>query len=201
MMSQRPLRRGGDRGATLVEYALGVALIAVVSLGAIQRIEDRGAARLEGSDDRISAPVDNQYYPGLATTTTVGGTTTTTTAGSSPVHVRSNPVVVVENQTQSEWRVTVTFTVVDSSDQGVIGATITGTWSDGGNGSQPGGTCTTSTGAGSCTVQYLAIKDNVPSVTFTMSSISGGSFSWQPQAAGEGTVAIACQPPLNNSCD
>lgn len=190
-----------ERGATLVEYALGVALITVVSLGAIQRIEDRGAERLDESDDRIAAPVDGQYYPGLATTTTVGGTTTTTASGSDPVHVRTNPVVVIENESNSEWRATVTFTVVDASDQGVIGATINGSWTDGGNNSVPGVTCTTSTSDGECTVQFLKIKDNEPSVTFTVSSITGGGFVWQPVDPAEGAVAITCTSSLNNSCD
>lgn len=199
----RPSRERGrrDTGAAIVEYALAVALIAVVSLGAIQRIEDRGAERLKDSDARISDSVDGQFYPGMATTTTVAATTSTTSSGSVPVHLRANPAVVVQNQSNSEWRVTVTFTLVDSSNQGVIGATLNGTWSDGGNSAQPSGTCTTSSGAGSCTVQFLSIRDNQPTVTFTTSSITGGQFFWQPVAANEGIVTVNCSPPLNNSCD
>ncbi len=191
----------GDRGATMVEYALGIALLVVVCLGAIQRIQDRGTDRLEGSDERISLPSDGQYYPGLATTTTVSGPTTTAT-GTTPAHLQSNPTIVVENTDQNEWRITVTFKVVDSSNQGLIGATLTGNWSASGPHSSPTGTCSTSTSDGLCTIQYLGIRDNDNLVTFQVTSITGGSgFFWQPAAPGEGSLAISCNPPLNASCD
>ena len=193
--------RSDDRGATLVEYALGIALILIVSIGAVTNIQSRGKTQLAASDDRVTPAADNQYYPGGSTPSTVPSTTTTTAPGSIAVHLQASPAVTVENATSSEWRVTVTFTLLDSSDNGVIGATMNGAWSDGGNGSNPAGTCSTSTSAGKCTLQFTSIKDNVSSVTFTLSSITGSGFYWQPATAGEGTLSVSCSPPLSNSCD
>jgi hypothetical protein len=185
----------------MVEYALGIALILVVSMTAIARIQDRGAQRLATSDDRIAPTADNQYYAGVGTTTPPPPSSTSTTVGSNPIHIASGPQVVVQNDSNSQWTVTVTFTIVDASNSGVIGASITGTWSDGGNGSTPGGTCSTSTTQGKCTLQFTAIKDNVKTVTFTTTSVSASGSVWQPAAAGEGNVTTACSPPLNSNCD
>ncbi len=191
----------GDRGATVVEYAMLVALIVVVSIGAITAIQGRGAQRLSASDDRITPAADGQYYSSGGTPSSVPPSTTTTVAGAIAVHVASPPLIVIESSSQSEWRVTVTFTLLDSSNNGVIGASMNGSWSDGGNGSAPGTTCSTSTSSGRCTLQFTAIKDNVNTVTFTLTSITGGSFFWQPANAGEGTLVLGCSPPLNSSCD
>ena len=69
---------------------------------------------------------------------------------------------------------------------------MNGNWTDGGTGSTPVGSCTTSTSAGQCTLQFSRIRDSYPSVTFTLSTITGGTFSWTPIAGGEGTYIIPC---------
>ncbi len=87
-MHERRVRRfRGSRGATLVEYALIVALIVVPSIGALTRIEDAsGDYYTDASDDIGDLPqlgIDtssNSSVPsGGSTTTTVAPTTTTTT--------------------------------------------------------------------------------------------------------------------------
>lgn len=197
----RTRRAWGDRGATLVEYAMGIALIVAVSIGAITSLQNRGEQRLVASDDRITPAADSQYYSGGSTPSSVPPSSSSSAPGATAVHLAASPVVTVENATSSEWRVTVTFTLLDGSNNGVIGATMNGTWSDGGNGSTPGGTCSTSTSAGQCTLQFTSIKDNISAVTFVLTSITGGGFFWQPASPGEGTVVVTCTPTLNSSCD
>jgi Flp pilus assembly pilin Flp len=48
-------RRTGERGATLVEYALLVALLAVPTIGAIQLVSDGAQTKIEGTAAGISS--------------------------------------------------------------------------------------------------------------------------------------------------
>ena len=111
------------------------------------------------------------------------------------VHLASAPLVTISDD-GPRWQVTVTFTLLDGSGQGVIGATVNGAWTDVGQGSNPVGTCVTTTSAGKCTVQYTRIKDNSNTVSYTVASISGVNFQWNPQSAGEGTVQVVCGSPI-----
>ena len=183
--------RREDRGAVLPEYALIIALVVVGSIGAIQAAQRGGTSRLAASPARISAN-DGAYYAGAVATTVPPPSTTSTTAAPIGVHLAANPTVTVADAGGNRWQVTITLTLLDSSNNGVIGATVDGTWSDGGGGSSPVSTCTTSTSAGQCTMQFTRIRDATPSVTYTLSTITGGSFSWTPVAGGEGTVVISC---------
>jgi hypothetical protein len=168
-----------------------VALVVVVSIGVLEVIQDNGEDRLEASDARISAD-DGAYYPGVVTTTTAVGATTTTTSGPVAVHLDTNPTITVADVSGNKWQVTITFTLLDSSGNGVIGATMNGSWTSGGSGSDPVGSCTTSTSAGQCTVQFTKIRDSVEDVTYTLATITGGTFTWVPSGSGEGTVTVNC---------
>ncbi len=192
-------RSARERGATMVEYALIVGLILVVSITAISKVQTNGKSRLAASDSRISTGTDNQYYSSSGTVPPVSSTTSTTSA-SIAVHLGSSPTINVQNAQGNKWTVTVTFTLLDGSNNGVIGARLDGSFSDG-TGQPTAVNCTTSTSSGLCTVQFNGINDNRTSVTFAASSISGGTFSWQPQGAGEGNLTIPCSPPLNSSCN
>ena len=189
----------GDRGATLVEYAMIIALVVVVCMAAISRLQASGEQRLAASDDRITPAADRQYYAGGGVPPSPPPTPAPPPPGAIAVHLASSPAVVVENE-GNNWRVTVTFTLLDSSANGVIGASMHGTWTDGGNGSTPSGTCSTSTSAGQCTLQFTEIKDNVPTVTFTLTSITGGGFFWVPEEMGEGVLTVGC-PGGAPQCD
>ena len=184
-------KRRQDRGAVLPEYALIIALVVVGSLGLIQNAQTRGTSRLSASGARVSA-TDGAYYAGAVATTAPPASTTSTTAPSIGVHLAAAPTITVADANGGKWQVTMTLTLLDASNSGVIGATVTGTWSDGGSGSSPVGSCTTSTSAGQCIVQFTKIKDSIPTVTFTLSTITGGTFSWAPIAAGEGTYVVPC---------
>ncbi len=183
--------RREDRGAVLPEYALIIALVVVGSIGAIQSAQRSGTSRLVASPARISAN-DGAYYAGAVSTTVPPASTTSTTAPPIGVHLAANPQVSVEDASGNRWQVAVTFMLLDSSNNGVIGATINGTWSDGGGSSTPVGSCTTSTSAGQCTLLFTKIRDNVRTVTYTLSTITGGTFNWTPVAGGEGTIVISC---------
>jgi Flp pilus assembly pilin Flp len=187
-------RRRGDRGATLVEYAMIMALVVVVSIGAIQMVQESGEERLDSTDVRVNAD-DGAYYAGGGSPPTTSGATTTTPGSPIDVHLASVPSMTLTND-GPRWQVTLTFTLLDSSGNGVIGATMNGTWTDVGQGSQPVGTCTTSTSAGQCTVQYTRIKDDANTVVYDVSSITGGSFQWAPAAPGEGSVTVTCGSPI-----
>ena len=168
-----------------------IALLVVASIGAIGKAQDSGQDRLNASDAKIS-PTDQAYYPGATSSTTVPNSSTTTTAGTIGVHLTATPTVTLADASGNRWQVTVTFTLVDSSGNGVIGATMNGGWTDGGNGSNPSSTCTTSSSAGQCTVQFTKIRDTVPTVTYTLSTITGGTFAWTPVAGGEGVLVVNC---------
>lgn len=68
---------------------------------------------------------------------------------------------------RGKWDATVTITVYDGSDNAVVGADITGAWSDGATGSA---SCKTGD-EGKCSISKSNLKQNIPSVTFTVTDI------------------------------
>ncbi len=79
-MPPQPTTRGdlGARGATLVEYALLIALICVVILGSVSALQDDAGDELQGRGDSIGNPT----LEGTTTSTTHGGGPPTTTSPS-----------------------------------------------------------------------------------------------------------------------
>jgi Flp pilus assembly pilin Flp len=198
MTGIRRITRSDDRGATLVEYALIIALVVVASLGAIATVESRGKSQLAGSGARVTPAADSQYYASSGTPSSIPATTSTTTAGLA-VHLGSSPTTVVQDDA-SKWNVTVTFKIVDSTNAGVIGARLNANFNDG-SGQPTAVTCTTSTASGLCTVQLININDNATPVTLTVTSITGSGMSWDGSADPERTRSVACAPPLSAGCD
>jgi Flp pilus assembly pilin Flp len=166
------LNRQPDRGATLVEYSLLVALIAVVSLGTISaaedssrdHLDDRGSSIGGSSEDIGIVPVagstddeddDEGDEEGDGTTTydaTVQNMTGTATNGSP----------------SSKWIAQVVITVVDASGNPINGITVSGSWDTAGT---PAGECTTDSN-GSCTVQRNDVQDSKTTATFMIASMS-----------------------------
>jgi hypothetical protein len=78
----------------------------------------------------------------------------------------------------------------------VEGATVSGSWSSGATGS---GTCVTSAD-GTCSITKNNLKSNAGSVTFTVSSLSHGSFAYasgdnhDPDGDSNGTEIIIEKP-------
>ena len=73
------------------------------------------------------------------------------------------------------WQPVVTVTI--RSDQGSVGgALVSGAWS---NGASAPGSCTTATN-GTCTITGPDVRKNISSVTFTVGSVTGTSFNYDP---------------------
>ena len=109
---RRARRLHGSRGATLVEYALIVALIAIPSIGALARLDDAsGDYYTDASDDIGDLPqlgIDtssNSSVPSGSTTTTAAPTTTTaapTTTTTAPTTTTTAPTTTLLRSTISQ---------------------------------------------------------------------------------------------------
>jgi hypothetical protein len=90
----------------------------------------------------------------------------------------------------NKWQATVTFTVHDSGEAAATGVTVNGTWSNGANGS---GSCSTG-GTNVCTITKGGLKGNVPSVTFTVTSVTGAPYdsgaNHEPDGDSNGTLIV-----------
>jgi len=99
--------------------------------------------------------------------TDITSTTAHITGAASPeVHI--SDLDASRSTDRNKWAAIVTLQVHDGQDNPVKGATVTGTWSEGYNGTE---SCTTDAG-GLCVVATIDILKKVPSVTFTIDSIS-----------------------------
>ena len=95
---------------------------------------------------------------------------------------------------RGRWNAVVTITAHDESEQAVDGVLVTGNWSTGASGSDQ---CTTgTTGPGQCEIVKRNLKNNVSSVTFTVSDLSGSDSSYDgianhdPDGDSNGTTII-----------
>lgn len=183
-----------ERGATVAEYAMGVALIVVASLGAISVLEDESNEQVDTSAERIGMQDDDAFYGtgGGGGAEDPGDSTPPPEGEETSIHLDPSPDVNVAADGNKRWRVTVSFTILDESGNGVIGASIEGSWTDGGGGSKPVTTCSTDNSSGECTVQFTNIRDDVTEVTFDVDEITGENFQWTPQTGTEGTVVVSC---------
>jgi Flp pilus assembly pilin Flp len=174
---RRALRRWrGDRGATAVEYAMGLALVLVVSIASIQYLEDSASEEFDGRADRAGAP---DLTEGLSDGGgTGGGTGTGGTDGPPPVTQQATfgGFTNVRSTGNNPWRANLSVDVLDSSGDGLSGVTVSGTWTylDGSTPVSVEAVCNQTNGSGSCQFQLSQIPPGVQSVTFTMDDISGG---------------------------
>jgi len=108
----------------------------------------------------------------VSPTPTESATPTSTSNQSNSLHVGDLDDISVSNG--SRWNAVVLITVHDVSEMPVSGVTVNGNWSNGVNGS---GSCTTDN-SGACSISRNNLKNNVSSVDFAVSSLSG-SFPYQ----------------------
>lgn len=114
--------------------------------------------------------------PGDPDPTPTPGPTATPTATPSPasnMHV-GDLDASSSNSNGNRWNAHVTITVHDDSENPVANATVSGSWSNGANGS---GSCVTD-GAGQCTITRNNVKGNRSSVTFTVTNVTHASNSY-----------------------
>lgn len=96
----------------------------------------------------------------------------------------------------NRWRALVTIKVENSGHAVISGATVNGTWSGGINSS---GSCVTSA-SGTCTITSPNINNNQPSVTFTVTNVSHGSYVYtsgdnhDPDGDSNGTAITVLKP-------
>lgn len=97
---------------------------------------------------------------------------------------------------RNRWNAIVRITVHDASDQPVVGALVTGSWSSGTTGTS---TCTTDS-SGSCTVSKTNLRRTLTSVTFTVTDVSKSGNTYypalnhDPDGDSDGTVIVVNKP-------
>jgi hypothetical protein len=193
----RHLGRNRDRGASLPEYALAIALVAVASIGAIQYLQDRGEQRLSSSDARIGTPADGASYSGGGSGP--GPTTPTTTApADEPMTVGSVTADPPASNDGSKWIANATITVLDDQGDPLQGVLVSGAWTIG-TGQPDSAQCTTGV-TGVCSVQRSGINDNRPTAQFTVSTMSITGFTFTPTGGANETVVVTC-PGSPATCD
>lgn len=94
------------------------------------------------------------------------------------------------------WTAFVTISVEDENGSPVAGATVSGSWSNGVTGNA---NCVTN-GSGQCTVSKNNIRNNFQSVTFTVTNVSAGGYTYDagansdPDGDSNGTVINVSKP-------
>lgn len=180
----RSVRARSDRGATLVEYALGVALIAVVCIGAVQRLEDAGGSKVDdGAADR-GRPSEQLYLPSSSGVIVGGGSGSS--VGSGPATVEVLDIVgSADNDPGSDWAAAVTVRVKNVATPDLwSGVTVSGTWyyTKGGTAMTQAGTCPTDI-SGQCTISIANLKksgaNEIASVEFRNVVLSGTGITHQ----------------------
>ncbi len=79
---------------------------------------------------------------------------------------------------KGRWDAVAIVTIHDPGHAAVSMATVTGSWSNGANGS---GSCVTN-GSGQCSIEKNNNKKNVGSVTFTVTGVTGSGLNYAPGA-------------------
>ena len=126
----RRLISASDRGATVVEYALGIGLICVVSLGAISFLQDESEDGFQERSGRVGAPDLEAGLPGGTTGGTSGGGSTTGGGGTpnaAPAILTAQAPTQSGDKTGNNWDATVTLTMLGDGSP-TTGIRITGTW-------------------------------------------------------------------------
>jgi hypothetical protein len=87
---------------------------------------------------------------------------------------------------RNRWTATVTVNIVDDNGTAVGDATVAGAWSNGASGS---GSCVTGAD-GSCSLQKNNLKQNVSSVTFTVTDVAHALYTYSPGSNLETEVSV-----------
>ena len=126
--------------------------------------------------DDTPPPPTNTPGPTPTATNTPPPTATATPGSSNTMHVGD-----LDGSGQingRRWTATVSVLVVDNNGSPVANATVEGNWSTGGRGNA---SCTTA-GNGLCSISISGIRDDIPSVTFTVADVSHSSLSYDAGA-------------------
>ena len=178
-----------ERGATLVEYALGLALMALALVAGVQAFQDAESDQLQDRGDRIGMPDLDESPHSTTPTTSNGGSPGPSDPPPGTVSVSLGPGTtsdpsVGEADGNNKWKAVVTFHAVDGGGASLEGVTITGSWSPAG--SQSESSCTTDS-SGMCEVIRWNMSTSggnaVDSAQFVITSVTGSGYQ------DDGTVA------------
>jgi PKD repeat protein len=134
-----------------------------------------------GTGGSFSAVLSDGVHTITAEVTDSGGASGSDTVGvtvGSPPSVHVGDLDGAGQQVRNKWEATVTITVHDQDHAPLANAAVAGTWSAGATG---GAECTTD-GSGTCSVSVGNLKLGVPSVTFTVDSVTTTGYSYAPAA-------------------
>lgn len=187
-----------DRGATLVEYAMVVALLCVAIVASIQRFQDGAEDRY---DDRGAQGSPTEEFGELGPSGGGSGNpvTTTTTTPTAVTSITLEPLSASATASNNVWSMTVTVRV-RSGTEPLGGVTFTNPiW----NPSSGGTTSCTTTTSGICTYTQSGMPrtGNDPSpvpVTFTIGSASYTNPDGTVVSAGGGETKTCAVPGTGN---
>ena len=162
----------------MVEYALGIALIALVSIGALSALADTSGDRLDKRAGTIGTPVEDGVVVPPSTTPT-----TAVPSGSPPTVpvIRAAEVGALTGSASDDgpkWTATVLVTVRDASGNPIGGALVQGSWT---GTSTQSGQCTT-LASGTCVLTHVKINDSQPQTVLTLSTITGVGLTYAAPA-------------------
>jgi len=164
----------GDEGATLVEYALGVALLVVVTIPAVGFLTDESTEVVGRRADSLGAPDLDE----TGTPATLPPPTTTLPGGSVPPPPESVVTVTFSSSSSTvqrnvEWAATIGFEALDDTGNERELVTIAGQWAGATITTPIPMTCATNL-SGRCAVTLRSLAcGTATSVTFTVTSVSG----------------------------
>jgi hypothetical protein len=119
-----------DRGATLTEYALGIAFVCVLCLGAISFLTDTSAEELDARSDRIGSPDLEAGAPGGTDGGSDSGGTTDDggdPGDGPPAALTAGGATAEGTHRGNNWDATVTLTMQGDGSP-VVGLLVTGRW-------------------------------------------------------------------------
>ena len=169
---------GDDRGVSLVEYAMGIALVALVMVAAANGLANSGREELSSRGGTAAASSEiigelriNSTPP---TTSPSGGG-----GGGSPTDVVSasvDPIQVQVTQGNGQkWNMTVTIRVVDASGAPLQNAVVDGSW-----GSGLATQCPATDSLGVCVLTLQNISHHTATMDFTLGVVSYTNASGAP---------------------
>jgi hypothetical protein len=171
------------RGASGVQYALGMSLILAATLGSLDAFEQQSSEALESRGNSIGTPDLDQ--PVETTTTTAppiggGDGTTTTSAPPTPPDSTVASATATTSSSGNKWTATIVISITDGGSP-VHKARVDAIWTLNPSGATTVVTCETQPN-GTCTfamrnLPTLGNSDHVASVSFTVTAVTpdGGS--------------------------
>jgi hypothetical protein len=171
------------RGASGVQYALGMSLVLATTLSSLDAFEQQSSEALESRGNSIGTPdLDRPVETTTTTEAPIGGGdgTTTTTAPPTPPDSTVASATATTSSSGNKWTATVVISITDGGVP-VHKATIDATWTQNPTGATTAVSCETQPN-GTCTfalrnLPTLGNSGHVASVSFTVAAVTpdGGS--------------------------